>query len=135
MTDTERYELIRPILREEKRVSDVSQATGVSQRTLYRYLARFREEGVEGLSDKSHAALSHPKWFTEEQKDLVVHCKWHHPQMSARQLARQLTETGLLTISDHSVTNILHERKMPLRFSPSSAADARSHVGEFHRSA
>ncbi len=74
MTATQRYELIRPILLNEKTVEQVHSESVKSTRTLRRYLLRFREGNgeIESLADKSSAAHSHPKWFTSEQKALAV---------------------------------------------------------------
>ena len=94
MTDTDRYELIRPILHEGKTVSQVHQQTGVPRRTLYRYLSSFRCGGIDGLKDKPRSPHSHPHWFTEDEKAQVVQYKLSHPEMSARQIAKHLSESG-----------------------------------------
>lgn len=63
MRATDKYELIRPILREEKSVKQVHKETGVPISTIYRYLKLFREgDGrIESLADK----LDYPfTWFT-----------------------------------------------------------------------
>ena len=39
MDCTQRYELIRPILQGDKTVRQVAKASGISKRTLYRYLS------------------------------------------------------------------------------------------------
>ena len=112
MTPIQRYELIRPILHGDKSVMQVHQETQVPLPTLYRYLKRFREGNgqLESLRDKSHAPHSHLKWFTDAQKELVVEYKRAHPQKSARQIAKELTETGILSINYHSVADILKQR-------------------------
>lgn len=112
MTPIQRYELIRPILQGDKSVMQVHRDTQVPLPTLYRYLKRFREGNgqLESLSDKSHAPHSHPKWFTDSQKELVVRYKRAHPQKSARQIAKELTASGRLSINYHSVADILQQR-------------------------
>lgn len=112
MTPIQRYELIRPILQGEKSVSLVHKETGVPIRTLHRYVKRFRQSNgqLESLADKSRAPHTHPRSFTEAQKDLVVHYKLNHPEKSARQIAAELTETGTLSINYHSVADILKQR-------------------------
>ncbi|MBI1929506.1 helix-turn-helix domain-containing protein [Candidatus Poribacteria bacterium] len=86
----------------------------MSSRTLYRYLKRFREG--ESLVDKSHAANSHPQWFTDEDKAKVIRYKLENPSLSHRRLAEQLTEKGILEISYRSVANILQEGHFPEPF-------------------
>ena len=51
-----RYELIRPILIGERTVEQVEKESGLSGRTLRRYLSRLRESGgkVENLADKPY---------------------------------------------------------------------------------
>ena len=116
MDATQRYELIRPILLKEKTIGQVHSESGISIRTLGRYLSRFRESGgnVESLADKPSASHSHPNWLTEEQKDVVVDYKQKHPDKSSRQIAQELTDSGILKISYGSVINVLKQR----RFSP-----------------
>ena len=88
MTATERYELIRPIIHKTKTIQQVHEENDISIRTLGRYLLRFREGNgqIESLADRSSAAHSHPKWFTSEQKALVVQYKLQNPPISARQI-------------------------------------------------
>ena len=96
MDSIQRYELIRPILRQGKSIKQVHQETGISIRTLYRYLKRFRDGNgqIESLADKSHAAHTHPRWFTSEDKAKVIEYFRQHPHKSASQIAKDLTETG-----------------------------------------
>lgn len=114
MTPIQRYELIRPILEGEKTVAQVHNETKVPVRTLYRYLKRFGqgEDPLESLSDKSHAAHSHPKWFTQAQKEQVITYKLAHSEKSANQIADELTETGRLPITGRSVANILKQHSV-----------------------
>lgn len=118
MTATQRYELIRPIVHQEKTVQQVHIETGVPVSTLYRYIKRFREGGeqIENLADESRAPHSHPKWFTEEQKALVVAYKLENPPISARQISRDLAEKGILEINHHSVADLLKERGLTPEF-------------------
>ena len=101
MTATQRYELIRPIIHKEKTVQQVHEENDISIRTLRRYLKRFREgdEKIESLADKSHAAHSHPKWFTCEQKALVVAYKLENPPISAQQISQMIDSPMSYAIS------------------------------------
>lgn len=68
MDTLQRYELIRPILNQEKTPKVVHQETGIPLSTIYWILSRFREGGIKGLENKSHAIHSHPKWLTGKAK-------------------------------------------------------------------
>lgn len=73
MNTIQRYELIRPILKGEKKPKQVSEEKGVPLSNIYRYLKRLRDGGedMESLADKSHANHSHPRWLTQEDKSIV----------------------------------------------------------------
>lgn len=118
MTATQRYELIRPIIQKEKTIQQVHKENDISIRTLWRYLKRFLkgDEQIESLADKSHAAFSHPKWFTCEQKELVVAYKLANPPISAQQISKDLAEKGILKINAHSVADILKARGLTKEF-------------------
>jgi transposase InsO family protein len=47
--------LVARVCEESWSVAEAAQAAGVSERTVYRWLARWRQEGVEGLRDRSSA--------------------------------------------------------------------------------
>ena len=118
MTATQRYELIRPILQQEKSVQQVHIETSIPISTIYRYLKRYRQgnQQVESLGDKSRAPHSNPHQCTEEEKDFVVEYKLAHPEKSVRQIAKDLAEAGTLSISYRTVANILSQRRIPAEF-------------------
>ena len=112
MNATQKYELIHPILKGEKKPKQVSEEKGVPLSRIYRYLKRLRDGGgdIKSLEDKSHAINSHPKRFTREDKDKVVQYKLHHPNLSSRQIAAALVQEGIMQIHYHTVAVILKER-------------------------
>ena len=116
MDAIQRYELIRPILNQEKTPKQVHQETAVPLSTIYWYLKRFREDGIEGLADKSHAIHSHPKWFTDAEKDTVVSYKLQHPHLTTRQIADGFTQTEGVPIDDRTVAKILKARGLSSPF-------------------
>ena len=118
MEATQRYELIRPILNNQKTPKQVHQETGTPLSTLYGYLTCFRQSGgqIESLAEKSHAIHSHPKWLTSEDKAKVVTYKLAHPHESSRQIAKGLEQAGILSIHNRTVVNILKARDLSAPF-------------------
>ena len=112
MNAIQRYELIRPVLNKERTPQQVSKESNVPLSTIYYYLKRFQDgsENIESLADKTHAIHSNPKWFTRKDKDKVVQYKLQHPHLSSRQIAKALTDEGILKVSYHSVSDILDNR-------------------------
>ncbi len=94
MDATQKYELIRAILRNEKTPKQVNLETGIPLSTIYHYLKRFRAGGqdVKSLVDRSHAIHSHPKRLTREDKGKVIQYKVRHPHLSSRQIAEALAQ-------------------------------------------
>jgi transposase len=115
---TQEYELIRPILKQERTPKQVSEETGVPLSTIYYYLKRLREGGgnMESLADKSHAIHSHPKRLTQEDKGKVIQYKVCHPHLSSRQIAEALAKGNILQTNYHSVADILKERGLTTPF-------------------
>jgi len=115
---TQKYELIRPILKGEKTPKQTSEETGIPLSTIYYYLKKFSEGGgnIDSLADKSHANQSHPRWLTPEDKDKLIQYKLQHPHLSSRKIAEALAQEGILQINYHSVADILRERSLATPF-------------------
>ena len=103
-------------------LKQIHQEAGISIRTLYRYLKRFRDSNgqIESLADKSHAAHTHPRWFTPQDKEQVIEHFSQHPHQSASQIAKDLTETGDLFRSESSVSQILNASPLTPPFFPTN---------------
>ena len=112
MNAIQKYELIRPILKKEKNPNQVSKEKNIPLITIYRYLKKFRKGNgnMESLTDKSHAIHGHSKWITRKDKDKIVQYKLQHPHLSSRQIAKALTDEGILPINYHSVSDVLDNR-------------------------
>jgi transposase len=53
--------LIERVIEEGWSVSAAAAAAGISERTVYRWLGRWRQDGAEGLLDRSSRPLRSPK--------------------------------------------------------------------------
>ena len=118
MNATQKYELIRPILKGGKTPRQASKETGTPLSTIYYYLKEFGKGGgnIDSLADRSHANQLHPRWLTREDKDKLVQYKLQHPHLSSRKIAEALAQEGILQISYHTVANILKERGLTAPF-------------------
>jgi transposase len=118
----QRYELIRPILKNEKTPEQVSKEANVPLSTIYYYLKRFQDggENIESLADKTHAIHSNPKWLTQEDKDKVIQYKLQHSHLSSHQIAKAMTQEGIKQISYHSVADILDNSGLTTPFLPTN---------------
>ncbi len=72
LTPLGREILVRRITEEGLRVEAAAQASGVSVRTAYKWLARWREEGLPGLGDRSSRPHRCPHRTSEARRTRVV---------------------------------------------------------------
>ena len=64
--------LVRRVLEEGLRPAEAAQAMGVSRRTAYKWLRRYREEGPGGLQDRTSRPQSCPHQISAKRVDQVI---------------------------------------------------------------
>lgn len=87
-TPRSRAMLIHRVLVERWHVAEVAMSFGVSKRTVYKWLARYRLEGTVGLQDRSSAALRHPHALSPAWVALVRLMR--HAKLVAAEIADRL---------------------------------------------
>lgn len=75
----ERMRFVVAMQKQEESVAALCRRFGVSRRVGYKWLARFEEEGVAGLSDRSRAPLRHPQSITEAIAERCLEIRRSHP--------------------------------------------------------
>jgi len=83
---TERHKFI--LAREDGLFSmtDLCERFGISRKTGYKWLDRYREEGIEGLQDRSRAPKHCPHQTPETVQELVIETREAHPRWGPRKL-------------------------------------------------
>lgn len=87
----QRSELIEQFLKREG-ISELSREHGVSRQTIYKWIARFREEGEAGLADRRRAPRHHPNACGEEIREAVLDLRREHSRWGPRKLKAYLEE-------------------------------------------
>ncbi len=87
-TPQSRAMLIHRVLIEHWPVAEVAMSFGVSKRTVYKWLARYRAEGAEGLQDRPSSALRHPHALSPAWVALVRLLR--HGKLVAAEIADRL---------------------------------------------
>lgn len=87
-TPQSRALLVHRVLREHWPVSAVAMAFGVSERTVYKWLARYRAEGAAGLRDRRSVAHRRPHALTPAWLALIRLLR--HGKLVATEIAAQL---------------------------------------------
>ena len=81
--------MVRRVCVERWHVEDAAAAAGVSTRTAYTWLARFRAEGMTGLRDRSSRPLRMPRATPSDWQAQVVSLRREH-RMASAAISRQL---------------------------------------------
>ncbi len=68
---------------------------GISRKTGYKWLNRFRSEGPDGLLERDRAPRSHPRRTPPEVEALVVELLARHPDWNSARLREELTARGI----------------------------------------
>ena len=85
----ERMQFIGQWLSEDYTISELARGYGVSRKTAYKWIERYRSEGPEGLREKSRAAKYHPNQTPSELvadivKEKKAHRRWGPKKIAAR---------------------------------------------------
>lgn len=83
---SERLAFVQACLDRRKRILDICSEFGISEKTGHKLLKRFREEGAEGLRDRSHAGLTHPYRIASEVAERVIALRRRYPLYGAQML-------------------------------------------------
>ena len=108
LTPKGREILVRRVIDDGLRPAEAAQAAGVSVRTAYKWLARFRAEGLGGLQDRSSRPRRRPHRTSEAQRQRIIRLRRkrrtyrHIAQQSgvaASTVGRILADVGLNRLS------------------------------------
>jgi transposase InsO family protein len=67
-------------------MTELCERFGISRKTGYKWLSRYREEGVEGLQDRSRVPKHCPHKTPEAVQELVIEARQAHPRWGPRKL-------------------------------------------------
>ena len=96
-------------------ISELCRRFGVSRKTGYKWLSRYRESGVVGLEDQSRRPLHSPSQTGPVVESQVIALRESHPAWGGRKLRRRLEDQGVSGVpSASTITEILRRQgKLP----------------------
>ncbi len=94
---SEKKDFIRACTDRSRRIADICIEFGISEKTGYKNLKRYREFGEVGLEDRSHAVLNHPFRISEEVQERIIALKHAHPDYGPRMIHDRLVQHEPLT--------------------------------------
>jgi putative transposase len=83
---TERHKFILAHEDQLFSMTELCQRFGISRKTGYKWLRRYREGGLEGLADRSRAPKQCPHRTPEAIQELVIEARQAHPRWGPRKL-------------------------------------------------
>src|SRR5262245_40199858 len=94
----ERMSFIVDWQRDEQSVAALCRQYGVSRKTGYKWIGRYRASGVDGLKDHSSAAHCHPNQVVASAIDAVIAVRAKHPSWGPKKIKAWLSAKRPQTI-------------------------------------
>lgn len=82
----DRVQFIAMYLSKELSMADLCRAFGISRKTGYKFVQRYKLHGPEGLVDIPRAPYSHPNAVPEQVQDEIIALRGQHPTWGPRKL-------------------------------------------------
>ena len=89
---SERKEFVRACTDRRRKVADICREFGISEKTGYKVLRRYRELGDAGLEDRSHAVLEHPFRITSDVREQILTLKRAYPHYGPQTIHDRLVQ-------------------------------------------
>ena len=102
----QRYQAVLQVL-DGIPITEVAERFGVARQTVHRWVARYRESGLAGLADRSHAPKAHPWRVSAEVEAVICDLRGAHRQWGPRRLVFELGRRGHPGVSRSTVYRVL----------------------------
>lgn len=76
----------------EANIAELCRRFNISRKTGYKWIKRFKEEGDEGLADRSRRPHNSPKETSKDVADVILELRDKHPAWGGRKLKRRLED-------------------------------------------
>jgi len=108
-----RLEFVKLAGVEGANISELCRRFGISRKTGYKWLARWKESEAVGLEDHSKKPLTSPLRTSEEIEELVVATRREHPVWGGRKLRAYLLREGQIGVpSASTITAVLRRHDL-----------------------
>ena len=90
----QRYQAVLQVL-DGSPVTEVAERFGVARQTVHRWVTRYRNSGLDGLADRSHAPKAHPWRVSAEIEAVICDLRGAHRSWGPRRLVFRAGPAGL----------------------------------------
>ena len=98
----QRYHAVMEVVSGGVPVVEVAERYGVSRKTVHAWLRRYRQDGLPGLTDRSHRPHHHPGQLGAEIEARVCELRRTHPRWGPRRLVHELRRLGMTPVPSRS---------------------------------
>src|SRR6266702_1942278 len=102
----QRYQTVLQVL-DGIPVTEVAERFGVARQTVHWWVARYRESGLAGLADRSHAPKAHPWRISAEVEAVICDLRSSHRRWGPRRLVFAVAKRGHPGVSRSTVYRVL----------------------------
>jgi transposase InsO family protein len=90
-----RLEVLLEVARSGETVTQVCARHGISRKTYYAYLRRYRADGVDGLEPRSREPINQPQRMPAVVEERICRMRKDHPKWGARRIRAELRRKGI----------------------------------------
>ena len=83
-------------------VVEVAERYGVSRKSVHHWVRRYREDGLAGLTDRSHRPHHHPWQIAPEIEAAICEMRRNHPRWGPRRLGHELARADIVPVPSRS---------------------------------
>lgn len=110
---SERLEFVTLAASENANLRHLCRSFGISPNTAYKWLDRFRSDGLNGLEDRSRRPHNSPARTPKDVEKAIVKLRGKHPAWGGRKLERRLLDLGFTGVPRPStITAILRRHHL-----------------------
>ena len=91
----QRYDAVLAVIRDGMSVTEAASVFGVSRQSMYRWMARYEDGGLEGLADRSHRPVSCPHQMPAPVEARVCELRRQRPYWGPVTIAGRLAREGI----------------------------------------
>lgn len=104
-----RREFVMLARKDDANMAQLCRRFGISRKTGYKWLARYRREGEAGLADRSRRPRQSPHSTPRQLEEAALHLRAAHPAWGGRKIQARLKALGWFDVPAAStITAILH---------------------------
>lgn len=106
---SQRTEFVKAALEEKANIRALCREYGITPRTGYKWIERYKEQGEAGLYERSRCPKYSPHKSSPEVEEAVLQVRSKHPSWGGRKIRWQLEQEGMQRVPAAStITAILH---------------------------